>query len=465
MSNLPQQFTYNQYVADGSTTIYNYTYLLPLNSDINVYVTLPGQPAIPDADIQVLGVDYTVQGVGQINGGTITFTVAPVLDAIITFQRNVQSSIDTEFVNTQTINGINLDNAFLREMLVIQQNTTDLQQRVLRYAVDSFLPNIPANTTLPVITNIDNQVWVSQGGTIVPALFGQGGDVGTLRSQLASMVPFGNGAHLIGYFDTFNLVGTQVDAFLNSLPDTINAKFVQNQLFTDTGAANAITLTFVPTYATYLQGTYVRVKLNHTNTSPTVTLNINGLGALPVLQTNGVVPAPGMMITGGIYEFVIINAATAYLLNPSQLSYGATAYSTIPQSFVGGSGATRLNLDTVVQPLSLGANIFDSSISAFRPKLPGRYRLSCNIQFNATGASANTAPVLSFLYVNGAPYTELDRTAFFGSVTPSADVELVLAGTEFLQLYINNTAANTVTLTTTASNPNNFQIDYLGNYP
>ena len=112
MSDLPQQETINQYTADGIETIYSYTYLVPEDQDINVYVTPSGQQANDNADIKILNVDYTVQNAGDINGGTITFINIPDSGDTVTLSRAVEASINTNYQAAQTINGINLDNSF-----------------------------------------------------------------------------------------------------------------------------------------------------------------------------------------------------------------------------------------------------------------------------------------------------------------------------------------------------------------
>lgn len=70
---LPQQSTLNQTIADGKTSVFTYTYLILIPEDIAVYVTKSGDEANPDKDICILNQDYTVQAVGTMTGGTITF--------------------------------------------------------------------------------------------------------------------------------------------------------------------------------------------------------------------------------------------------------------------------------------------------------------------------------------------------------------------------------------------------------
>ncbi len=231
MSDLPQQKTINQYVANGITTVYTYSFLIleadASANDIAVYVTPSGQSANPSADIQVLNEDYTVQNVGNVSGGTITFLpgAIPANGSIVTIVRAMAFTIDTEFSLAQNFNGANLDSAFERVVLMMQQLYTYYSNNALSYIINSYLPTVGSNF-LPVLTNIDNQVWISQGGVIIAALL-QNDSMSTLRSQLASQAPGGgDGASLIGFYDTVNDEGTTLDQFLNTFPRPSNGNLI-----------------------------------------------------------------------------------------------------------------------------------------------------------------------------------------------------------------------------------------------
>ena len=212
MSDLPQQQTINQYTADGITLVYNYTYLVPTINDIAVYVTPLGQNANDQADIKILGVDYTVQNAGNINGGTVTFLTAP--NGIVTLSRNVQASIDTNYVDPKTIIGLNLDNSFEREMLVIQQNQTKFDNRSLRYEISSLIPDTSGRNIVPVLD--PGYIWLgSPSGGVAAALLEENPDCSTLRSELANENQNTDGAGLVGYFDESRLLSTTVRNQLN----------------------------------------------------------------------------------------------------------------------------------------------------------------------------------------------------------------------------------------------------------
>lgn len=223
----PQQNTIRQYQADGLTTTFNYNFLVLESADMAVYVTAPGQPANPPADI-VSPNDYTVTGIGVPTGGQVIFNVAPVNSSIVTLSRNMQFAITTQFNDAQNFNGQSLDDAFQRLVLIMQQmqGTFNLNSgsngsisRCLQYVIDTYLPNAQSNV-LPILTNIDNQVWISQGGAITAAVL-QNDNMSTFRSQIASQNPVSDGASLVGYYDANNLVGQTLNTFLNNLPTYI----------------------------------------------------------------------------------------------------------------------------------------------------------------------------------------------------------------------------------------------------
>jgi microcystin-dependent protein len=215
---LPQQNTLNQTIADGKTAVFNYTYLILIAEDIAVFVTNPEDEANPDKDLQVLNQDYTVQAVGTMTGGTITFVKdkIPTAGAIVTLVRNMQISIETEFGNAQSFNGNTLDAAFERVLLIMQQFNTQLATEGLQYIINSYLTSNLSNK-LPVLTTQDNQVWISQGGRIIAAQT-EKTDTSTLRSELSSQASHGgDGTHLLGYYDVLNQQGQTLQKFLNNL--------------------------------------------------------------------------------------------------------------------------------------------------------------------------------------------------------------------------------------------------------
>lgn len=233
MSNLPQQNTRVQYTADGITDVYGFDFLVTEAADetwtVNVYVQAPDAAPDPDVDIQEQQVAYTISGLGDITGGYIQFLAGYIPDNgyIVTIVGHAVNTIETEFANTTNFNAQNLDDNFQLVMRCIQQNTTQINNTTLRYAINSYLSDPENQTLMPVLG--DNQVWIGQGDRIIAATILSSDSL--LRSQLESEVNGGDGAGLIGYFDTNNSMAQTLRTFLNNLPTYIsNIVFQTGQL-------------------------------------------------------------------------------------------------------------------------------------------------------------------------------------------------------------------------------------------
>jgi hypothetical protein len=303
MSNLPQQNTINQYLADGMETEYIYSYLILLDTDIQVYVTPPGQEANPANDIQELGTDYTVSGMGIVTGGLVTFVVAPVSGAIVTLSRNILVSIDTNFSLAQNFNGANLDAAFERITLFTQQTETILSTRALQYEVNTYLPNSSSNLVPPLA---NGQVWSGLNGSIVATTIETDPDVSLLRSQLLSEAPLAEGALLVGYYDTISVEGVLLGEYLD----------YKDVFGTDTGIADAMVLTIPNSNFKYANGQTVHAIVSNTNLTTTPTLEINGLGPV-IIKRNPSSPAQASDLTAGtIIDLIYDSSANNfYIIN------------------------------------------------------------------------------------------------------------------------------------------------------
>lgn len=233
MSNLPQQNTRVQYIADGISDNYGFNFLVTEAADgtwtVNVYVQASNAVADPDVDIREQQEDYTISGLGNMEGGYIQFLSGhvPADGSILTIVGHAVNTIETEFANPTNFNGQSLDDNFQFLMRCIQQNTTQINSTTLRYAINSYLEDPENQTLMPPLG--DNEIWVGQGTRIIASRLN--GSDSALRGQLASEVNGGDGAELIGYYDTNNNIAQTLKAFLNNLPTYIsNVVFKTGQL-------------------------------------------------------------------------------------------------------------------------------------------------------------------------------------------------------------------------------------------
>jgi len=229
MGTVPQEATRNQYIGNGIEDIYTYSYFIPKAKDIDVYITPGGSPPNENIDIKILNVDYTVQNTGVPGGGTVTFEPSsiPGIGSTVTLIRNVEDSITTDYAQTQNIVGSNLDESFEREMLVTQQNVTNIDEVVLRYQNSAFLPVSPQRNIIPTLD--PNFIWKgSAAGGVIAVEDKEESGCSSLRSELANNSQGTDGAALVGYFDENKLVSTdlrtRLNTYGNSLPGQDGAR-------------------------------------------------------------------------------------------------------------------------------------------------------------------------------------------------------------------------------------------------
>jgi len=86
----------NEYTANAAQTIFNYTFKIFTSTDLNVYITPAGQEANDSIDLTTA---YTVTGLGDEDGGTITLSTGTDINDLVTIVSNVPSSRTTDYQN------------------------------------------------------------------------------------------------------------------------------------------------------------------------------------------------------------------------------------------------------------------------------------------------------------------------------------------------------------------------------
>lgn len=233
MSDLPQQNTIVQYVADGISTDFTVPFYTPIESDgspdLAVYVQAANATPIPSNDIQEWNVDYIYipDTPDPITGGKVRFLTGhiPPNTYIVTIARDVSASLNVDFSAAQNFSGITLDNALDKLLLITQQNKTYANDRNLSYIINSYLPlsTSLSNIQIPVLQ--PGYIWIGSSGGVISAFLEQPADVSTLRSELANDAPGTDGARLVGYYDSVNSSATTVDAQLTYLTSSVVAPF------------------------------------------------------------------------------------------------------------------------------------------------------------------------------------------------------------------------------------------------
>lgn len=237
MPNIKPQDTIVQSITNQAQLNYTFAFYAPLATDIQVFYQSNMAIPSPATDLLKLNVDYTITfNPDQTTGGTVTLLFTPTTGYYLTINRQVEASLNTSFSQAQNFNGVNLDAALDRLLLLIQQNLNYAFNRNLGYVINTYIPYTQPNpdTTLPnPYTQLPplgaNQIWQGTGTGVGAFTLEENPDVSTLRSQLAANTIGADGAGIVGYFDVTDGISTTVSAFLNGLPGFIQTSIASDQ--------------------------------------------------------------------------------------------------------------------------------------------------------------------------------------------------------------------------------------------
>lgn len=233
-----------QAVASAGQTIFTYNFPILDAVDVAVYKTPAGHAPDDAADILLLNADYSVQGLGQQGGGTITLTAPAAVNDIITIERNMPLNRLTDYNDAGSFKAAAVNRDFDRLVMMVQQINAILQKRGILYRHSESIP--PGLNILPKLGA--SQFWKSaaDGNSLLAVTLEEGVDYSALRSELASQTALAPGADLVGYYDLFGF-GMTVQAKLAKITSRLQAS---------PGAAE------VGYYDTVLGATTVNAKLN-----------------------------------------------------------------------------------------------------------------------------------------------------------------------------------------------------------
>ena len=132
-----------QYTANGSTTVFPYSFAIFDETDMVVYV-----------DDDVITTGYTVSGAGQTDGGNVTFATAPADGTIITLLRNVPIERMTDFQEGGTFRPKNLNDEFDRQTAFAQQVQEKLERAVVVGPTSDVDPEVVLNEVEGIYENL-----------------------------------------------------------------------------------------------------------------------------------------------------------------------------------------------------------------------------------------------------------------------------------------------------------------------
>lgn len=239
MATVPPQETREQAVASASQTIFTYQFMILREQDIAIYQRAAAQTPDDASQRLTLNVDYTVTGVGIEAGGTFILTTGATAGDILTWQRDSIIERETDFDVAGPLTGAALNFEFDRVVMIEQELETRMAQQMLTYQTSNQLEDQRLENTLPQLAKNsggDISIWSRAGGGALVALtIASADDVNTLRSELASEANGGDGALLVGYYDSVGggkTVKARLDEIRVDINDLIVAGSVQFTIVT-----------------------------------------------------------------------------------------------------------------------------------------------------------------------------------------------------------------------------------------
>ena len=206
---------------------------------------------------------------------------------------------------------------------------------------------------------------------------------------------------------------------------------VATETYTNTtGSANAYVATFSPVIGGLGQGLPIRVKANFTNTGP-ATLNVSGLGAVPILK-NGTLPLAAADIVSGnvfsaVYDGANFQLQSPVANNPVSFASGVTSRTlgtTGTQTIAHGLGKAPKYVKLAA---SLNATGTISSVGTYN----GTTMATLVIGNNTFGNSSNTSPASTntsaVIVLRTNDYSGADATALATIAVDSTNITLTWA--------------------------------------
>lgn len=180
---VPTQSPVSNHVGNGVTTSFPYGFKLLDAADITVSV---------DGVPKVLGIDYTVSGVGVEAGGSIAFIAAPAALTAIALVREVTINRVIDYQYQGDFEAVTVNNDFDRIVMMLQDSGLALTN-TLRLPpgdpADGVLPGVAARALKGLAFDADGN----------PFLTSASGDANALAAQLASDSAATVGGGLVGF--------------------------------------------------------------------------------------------------------------------------------------------------------------------------------------------------------------------------------------------------------------------------
>jgi hypothetical protein len=123
---IDNQTNRNQYTANGSNTAFGYGFKINADTELTVIVT---DSAGADTS-QVLTTDYTVDGIGNGDGGNVNFVTAPTNTYLVTIIRNVPLTQATDFVTNDAFPAAASEDGHDKQTMIAQRQQEELDRTI-----------------------------------------------------------------------------------------------------------------------------------------------------------------------------------------------------------------------------------------------------------------------------------------------------------------------------------------------
>lgn len=166
----------------------------------------------------------------------------------------------------------------------------------------------------------------------------------------------------------------------------------------DTGSANNYVLTFVAPYTSYIDGTVIYWVPSNTNTGAS-TLNVNGLGALALINQNGSALTAGQLVVNQVAvvmlksgQWLLISSGLAS--TASQTLFVARRSTGVGNQVITNNATTTAIFDT--EDVDQGSN-YNNATGIYTAPSAGVYAFACSLRLfsNASAGQLASSPYFS----------------------------------------------------------------------
>lgn len=182
--NAPSPSAANRYTGDGNTTVFNYTFEIYDQTALTVSI---------DGAVKTIGVDYTVSGVNNSGGGSITMLAAPATGTIVTLLRNQPPSQLSVYTPNEPFPAKRIEHDLDKVVMQVQQLKEQMNRALLLNPQSTYSGQFvddPTTTGLFARAKVGGGIdWasVTSSGTItIPVPVNEGGTGATTAATAAA---------------------------------------------------------------------------------------------------------------------------------------------------------------------------------------------------------------------------------------------------------------------------------------